>query len=249
MKKNIAILIYVLSFLLLISCTKIHRHAEKSSIPEKEPRKERVYFTYGLKSKKGSESGDEYIVKKGDTLYSISLIYDVNYIKIAKWNNIRSPYKLRVGDRIIIKSNKFRKEETSDEKYKEIKKKVKYASNVKWSRPHNGKISKEFSYSDIGKKGIDISGKIGDDIFSSSDGMVVYTGNGIKGYGNLIIIKHNETFLSAYAHTSKILVEENNLVKKGQVIAKLGDTDSIKPILHFQIRKNGKPVDPIKYLP
>ena len=79
--------------------------------------------------------------------------------------------------------------------------------------------------------------------------MVVYTGNGIKGYGNLIIIKHNETFLSAYAHTSKILVEENNLVKKGQVIAKLGDTDSIKPILHFQIRKNGKSVDPIKYLP
>ena len=175
--------------------------------------------------------------------------HDVNYIKIAKWNNIRSPYKLKVGDRIIIKSNKFRKEETSDEKYKEIKKKVKYASNVKWSRPHNGKISKEFSYSDIGKKGIDISGKIGDDIFSSSDGMVVYTGNGIKGYGNLIIIKHNETFLSAYAHTSKILVEENNLVKKGQVIAKLGDTDSIKPILHFQIRKNGKSVDPIKYLP
>ena len=86
----------------------------------------------------------------------------------------------------------------------------------------------------IGKKGIDISGKIGDDILSSSDGMVVYTGNGIKGYGNLIIIKHNETFLSAYAHTSKILVEENNLVKKGQVIAKLGDTYSIKPILHFQ---------------
>ena len=74
MKKNITILIYVLSFLLLISCTKIHRHAEKSSIPEKEPRKERVYFTYGLKSKKGSESGDEYIVQKGDTLYSISFI-------------------------------------------------------------------------------------------------------------------------------------------------------------------------------
>jgi lipoprotein NlpD len=65
----------------------------------------------------------------------------------------------------------------------------------------------------------------------------------------LIIIKHNETFLSAYAHTSKILVEENNIVKKGQIIANLGDTDSIKPILHFQIRKNGKPVDPEKYLP
>ena len=249
MKNNITILIYFLSFLFLISCTKIHRHAEKSSIPEKEPRKERVYFTYGLKSKKGSESGDEYIVQKGDTLYSISLLYDVNYIKIAKWNNIRSPYRLKIGDKIVIKSNKFRKKDSLDAKYKENKKKIKYSSNVKWSRPHNGKISKEFSYSDIGKKGIDISGKIGDDILSSSDGLVVYTGNGIKGYGNLIIIKHNETFLSAYAHASKILVEENNLVKKGQIIAKLGDTDSFKPILHFQIRKNGKSVDPEKYLP
>ena len=249
MKNNIIISIYFLSIVFLISCTKIHRHAEKPSIPEKEPRKERIYFTYGLKSKKGSESGDEYIVQKGDTLYSISLLYDVNYIKIAKWNNIISPYKLKIGDRIVIKSNKFRKKESSDIKYKENKKKVKYASNVKWGRPHNGKISKEFSYSDIGKKGIDIAGKIGDDILSSSDGMVVYTGNGIKGYGNLIIIKHNDTFLSAYAHTNKILVEENNLVKKGQVIAKLGDTDSIKPILHFQIRKNGKSVDPENYLP
>ena len=116
-------------------------------------------------------------------------------------------------------------------------------------RPHNGKISKEFSYSDIGKKGIDIIGDIGDDIYSASEGVVVYTGNGIKGYGNLIIIKHNETFLSAYAHTNKILVKEDSKVTKGQLIARLGDSDSIKPILHFQIRKNGKSVDPENYLP
>jgi lipoprotein NlpD len=77
----------------------------------------------------------------------------------------------------------------------------------------------------------------------------VYTGNGIKGYGNLVIIKHNDDFLTAYAHTSKILVKESNSVVKGQVIANLGDTDSIKPILHFQVRKNGKSVDPEKYIP
>ena len=249
MKYNITIIVYILSLLLLHSCTKIHHHAEKKSLPKKEPRKERVYFTYGLKSKKAFESGDEYIVQPGDTLYSISLLYDVNYIKIAKWNNIKTPYKLNIGDKIIIKSNFYRKQSTAVSSISKNKKKVNYASNVLWARPHDGKIIKDFSYSDIGKKGIDISGKIGDEIRSSSDGMVVYTGSGIKGYGNLIIIKHNQTFLSAYAHTSKILVEENDIVKKGQVIANLGDTDSIKPILHFQIRKNGKSVDPRKYIP
>jgi len=230
-------------FIFLSACTKIHEHTEKDSISEKDPRKEKLYFTYGLKSKKAEESGDVYIVRKGDSLYSISLLYDVNYKQIAQWNNIKNPYRISIGQKILIKSKKFRKNS------KTYKQKTKFASKVSWSRPHNGKISKEFSYSDIGKKGIDISGDIGDDIYSASDGVVVYTGNGIKGYGNLVIIKHNDTFLTAYAHTNKILVKENNIVKKGELIAKLGDTDSIKPILHFQIRKNGKSVDPEKFLP
>ena len=249
MNYKVTLISCILISLITSSCTKIHNHSSKRSLPDKEPRKERVYFTYGLKSKKGSESGDVYIVQRGDSLYSISLLYDVNYLKIANWNNIDSPYRLMIGDKIVIKSNKYRKDVGNNKKVNKNNKKIKYSKNVKWARPHNGKVSKEFSYSDVGKKGIDISGVLGDNIYSTGDGMVVYTGNGIKGYGNLIIIKHNETFLSAYAHTSKILVEENNIVKKGQIIANLGDTDSIKPILHFQIRKNGKPVDPEKYLP
>ncbi len=236
-------IINVCIFIFFTACTKIHKHAIKNSIPEKEPRKEKLYFTYGLESKKAEESGDVYIVKEGDSLYSISLLYDVNYKKIAKWNNIKNPYQINNGQEILIKSKKFRKIN------KHNKNKVKITSKISWSRPHNGKVTKDFSYSDIGKKGIDISGNIGDDIYSVSDGVVVYTGNGIRGYGNLIIIKHNDTFLSAYAHTKKILVKENNIVKKGEVIAKLGDTDSIKPILHFQIRKNGKSIDPEKFLP
>ena len=184
----------------------------------------------------------EYIVKKGDSLYTISLLYDVNYLSIAKWNNIEKPYRIKPGQRISIKSKKFRQKKLAN-------KKNKVSSKLSWVRPHDGKISKEFSYSDIGKKGIDISGDIGDEIYSVSDGVVVYTGDGIKGYGNLIIIKHNNTFLSAYAHTNRILVKENSSVDKGQVIAELGDSDSIKPILHFQIRKNGKSVDPENYLP
>tara|TARA_B100001059_G_scaffold54713_1_gene49184 strand:+ start:5710 stop:6450 length:741 start_codon:yes stop_codon:yes gene_type:complete len=225
-------------------CTKIYNHGQKKSLPDKKPRKEKIYFTYGLKSRKAEESGDIYIVKEGDSLSSISFLYDVSYKKIAKWNNIKKPYKIRVGDTIIIKSNKFRKKNILSSKPKK-----KFKTNLLWVRPHNGTISKGYSYSDIGKKGIDISGNIGDKVYSASDGIVVYTGNGIKGYGKLVIIKHNDTYLSAYAHTSKILVKENTSVKKGQVIANLGDTDSIKPILHFQIRKNGKSVDPEKYIP
>ena len=233
-----------LSLILVISgCTKIHMHDSKDPFPEKKPRQGKLYFTYGLKSKKAEESGDIYIVKEGDTLFLISLEYDVNYKNIAKWNNIKKPYKIYVGDKIIIKSKKFRKI-SSNGKITKLKK-----SSVIWTRPHNGEVVKEYSYSNIGKKGIDISGNIGDKIFSASDGVVVYTGNGIKGYGNLIIVKHDDVYLSAYGHINEILVDEKNIVKKGQLIATLGDTDSIKPILHFQIRKFGKSVNPERFLP
>ena len=242
-KKNIFLVVFVSAMILNSACTKIHMHAKKDLFPEKKPRQEKLYFSYGLKSKKGEESGDIYIVKEGDSLFSISLLYDVNYKSIAKWNNIKKPYKISVGDKILIKSKNLR----VDNKLKDSS--IKFSSNIQWTRPHNGMTSKEFSYSDIGKKGIDISGKLGDEIYSASDGLVVYAGDGIKGYGNLVIIKHNDIFLTAYAHTREILVNEKGLVKKGQVIATLGDTDSIKPILHFQIRKNGKSVDPEKYLP
>ncbi len=242
-KIKFQVLFFSLFVLILSSCTKIHRHTAKDPIPDKEPIKERVYFTYGLKSKEAEEYGGEYIVKKGDSLYTISLLYDVNYLSIAKWNNIKEPYRIKPGQRIEIKSKKFRPNKQVN------KDKRKFSSKLKWVRPHEGRISKEFSYSDIGKKGIDISGNIGDEVYSVSDGVVVYTGDGIKGYGNLIIVKHNDTFLSAYAHTNRILVNENSKVDRGQVIAELGDSDSIKPILHFQIRKNGKSVDPEKYLP
>ncbi len=242
-KIKFQVLFFSLFVLILSSCTKIYRHTAKDPIPDKEPIKERVYFTYGLKSKEAEEYGGEYIVKKGDSLYTISLLYDVNYLSIAKWNNIKKPYRIKPGQRIEIKSKKFRPNKQVN------KKKRKFSSKLKWVRPHEGRISKEFSYSNIGKKGIDISGNIGDEIYSVSDGVVVYTGDGIKGYGNLIIVKHNDTFLSAYAHTNRILVNENSKVDRGQVIAELGDSDSVKPILHFQIRKNGKSVDPEKYLP
>tara|TARA_Y100000766_G_scaffold254823_1_gene240462 strand:+ start:183 stop:545 length:363 start_codon:yes stop_codon:yes gene_type:complete len=107
-KAQLHILFFFLFTIFLVSCTKIHRHSAKDPIPDKEPIKERVYFTYGLKSKEAEEYGGEYTVKKGDSLYTISLLYDVNYLSIAKWNNIESPYKIRPGQKILIKSKKFR---------------------------------------------------------------------------------------------------------------------------------------------
>ena len=108
MIKNNFFVLYLILLLIITGCTKIHNHSSKKKFPKKEPRKERVYFTYGLKSRQAEESGDIYIVKEGDSLSSISFLYDVSYKKIAKWNNIDKPYKISVGDEIVIKSNKFR---------------------------------------------------------------------------------------------------------------------------------------------
>ena len=96
---------------------------------------------------------------------------------------------------------------------------------------------------------MDISGKIGQPVLASAAGKVVYSGTGLRGYGKLIIIKHNNAYLSAYAHNNKLLVKEGQTVSRGQVIAEMGKTDSKLVRLHFEIRKNGKPVDPLKYLP
>lgn len=100
-----------------------------------------------------------------------------------------------------------------------------------------------------GKQGIDIASSAGSIINASAAGKVVYSGNGLRGYGNLIIIKHNEKFLSAYAHNQSILVNEGAFVKQGEAIARMGNTESNQVKLHFQIRINGKPVDPLRYLP
>ena len=98
-------------------------------------------------------------------------------------------------------------------------------------------------------KGYDIAGKAGDPVYAAADGRVVYAGAGLRGYGNLIILKHNNTFLTAYAHNQTLLVKEDQTVKRGQKIAEMGNTDADRVKLHFEIRKQGKPVDPARYLP
>ena len=123
------------------------------------------------------------------------------------------------------------------------------ASNISWIWPTNGKVVQGFSNSDGGNKGIDISGSKGQAVQAAAGGRVVYAGNALRGYGNLIIIKHNDDFLSAYAHNDSISVKDQQEVRAGQQIAKMGSTGTNSVKLHFEIRYKGKSVDPMRYLP
>ena len=117
-----------------------------------------------------------------------------------------------------------------------------------WWLPAKGKIVRGFSLAPGGNRGIEIAGKLGEPVVASAAGKVVYSGAGLRGYGNLIIIKHNDTYLSAYAFNKKLLVKEGSNVKAGQVIALMGMNNAGQAILHFEIRRNGKPIDPKKLL-
>lgn len=119
-------------------------------------------------------------------------------------------------------------------------------ASVSWMWPASGKVTAAF---DESKKGIDIAGKSGQAVVAAGAGKVMYAGSGIRGYGNLVIVKHTSILLSAYAHNKKILVKEGQSVTKGQQIAEMGDSDADAVKLHFEIRQQGKPVDPLKFLP
>jgi len=116
-----------------------------------------------------------------------------------------------------------------------------------WPTPNGGSVIASFD--EQHNKGLDIAGKPGDPVLASADGRVVYAGAGLRGYGNLIILKHNNTYLSAYAHNQVLLVKEDQAVKRGQKIAEMGNSDADRVKLHFEIRRQGKPVDPSRYLP
>ena len=120
------------------------------------------------------------------------------------------------------------------------------AGSGEWQWPAAGRLLS--AYNEASNKGVDIGGNVGDPVLAAAAGKVVYAGSGLRGYGKLIIIKHNKTFLTAYAHNSQILVKEGQGVSKGQKIAEMGNTDADQVKLHFEVRRFGKPVDPLKYL-
>jgi lipoprotein NlpD len=120
-------------------------------------------------------------------------------------------------------------------------------SGLSWIWPVPGPVIAGFD--EVKNKGLDLGGTAGEPVLAAADGRVVYVGAGLRGYGNLIILKHNNTYLTAYAHNKTLLVKEDQAVRKGQKIAEMGNSDADRVKLHFEVRRQGKPVDPVKYLP
>jgi len=218
-----------------------------------------------------------YRIKRGDTLLRIALDHGQSHRDIAEWNNIADMNQIEVDQVIRVVPPRSAKVASSRMEVKQEKpsaakdvakpsdsmKDEKLAKNeakaersntepvadagIKLSWPSKGNVIDRF---DEGKnKGIDISGKSGDPIQAAADGKVVYAGNSLRGYGNLVIVKHDNTYLTAYAHNKTLLVKEGDTVKKAQRIAEMGNTDADQVKLHFEVRKHGKPVDPMSYLP
>lgn len=216
-----------------------------------------------------------YVVSRGDTLFSIAWRYGFDVKRLANANNIAPPYTIFPGQAIELKESSApvaAKPKPASPAKAVTTPSAKPSANVakapvltvpkpkpkpttpafsseSWRWPVHGPLVRRFVASGQAHKGIDIKGKMGEPVKASRSGVVVYAGSGLVGYGNLLILKHSERYLSAYGHNRRLLVKEGEQVKAGQTIAELGDSGTDSAKLHFEVRVNGKPVDPLKLLP
>ena len=208
-----------------------------------------------------------YRVVPGDTIYSLARKRAMSVDEFASMNGLKKPYTIYPGQ--LLRLDKHGAVATTQEPNSTPSATTKHTPGVtpqtttvsqalpqklpsgpiKWRWPMQGKLLATFNKRKNNAKGIDIAGNKGKSVQAAAAGKVVYSGNGLISYGNLIIIKHNDAFLSAYAYNKKLLVKEGQFIKSGQKIAEIGQFDNEKPRLHFEIRKKGKPVDPLRYLP
>ncbi|MBJ2346343.1 MULTISPECIES: peptidoglycan DD-metalloendopeptidase family protein [Pseudomonas] len=222
----------------------------------------------------------QYVVRRGDTLFSIAFRYGWDYKALAARNNIPAPYTIHPGQTIRFDGRsgstptavvtQSGSTPSSSSKTTVIRRPatagtatVPSVANkpapapmppagpapTGWGWPSNGVLIGKFSSNGSLNKGIDIAGDLGQPVFAASDGTVVYAGSGLRGYGELVIIKHSDTYVSAYGHNRRLLVREGQQVKVGQTIAEMGSTGTDRVKLHFEIRRQGKPVDPLQFLP
>ena len=224
------------------------------------------------------EEGKPYVVVQGDTLYSIAFRLGIDFRELAARNGIQAPYIIKVGQTLRTaeraprpstkapnvavkavsppkKTNKPATKQSKVTPVTEPSSKSQARSDTvnraqpvsRWRWPSAGKVVR--TYSSNRHKGIDIAGKRGDPVRAVAAGKVVYAGTGVTGYGSLLIIKHNDTYLSAYGHNERLLVSENMNIQAGQQIATMGSsgTDTVK--LHFELRRRGQPIDPLTLLP
>jgi lipoprotein NlpD len=193
-----------------------------------------------------------YVVKPGDTLYSISWRYGLDYHDVSAWNHLGSDYRIHPGDKLVLAApaSALRKPATGATTARRVDASLPPSSGpLQWAWPVEGRVVREFHAGNSLAKGMDITAQQGAEIHAASGGRVVYAGSGIVGYGKLIIIKNSDAFLSAYADNDQMLVKEGDLVHVGDRIATMGLGRDNRPVLHFEIRYNGNPVDPLSYLP
>ena len=192
-----------------------------------------------------------YTVKPGDTLIRIGMEHGQSGRDIARWNQLDNPNLLEVGQSIrVVPPNMDAPRTTLVAENSSISSGALIPNSVdappvfEW--PSRGRLLAGFE--ELKNKGIDIGGNAGDPVLAAADGRVVYASAGLRGYGNLIILKHNSTYLTAYAHNQTLLVKEDQMIKRGQKIAEMGSSDADQVKLHFEIRRQGKTVDPLPYL-
>ncbi len=211
-------------------------------------------------------------VQAGETLYSISFRYGQDYHEVARWNQLKPPYTIYEGQLLrvapavaqsaaddtdggtrapppVLSGQSPPPRPSSAPPKTTPGASARNGAPVQWRWPAAGRLVQGFSGDAAGNKGVDIAGKAGQPVRAAAGGRVVYAGSGLLHYGNLIIIKHNDTFLSAYAHNRQLRVTEGAEVSAGQHIADMGTKTNGEALLHFQIRLDGKPVDPLRYLP
>lgn len=217
-----------------------------------------------------------YTVKPGDTLMRIALESGQAWRDIARWNGIENPNLIEVGQVLRVLPPTGEVLATKPVTTPRIEAKPLDAAgakpstpaasgaaatpasapavpakdnddDVQWAWPAAGPVAAAFD--ENRNKGLAITGKAGDPVLAAADGRVVYAGSGLRGYGNLVIVKHNATYLTAYAHNQTLLVKEDQVVRKGQKIAEMGSSDAERVQLHFEVRRQGKPIDPAKLLP
>ncbi len=243
---RLPVLFLVLAQLLLSGCA-----STSHSVPVRES-------SYGAKLVPPVPAG-HYRIQSGDTLYKIAFEYGLDYRDLAIWNELADPALIRSGDVLRLSQPKaLVRTAPVPSKPTVISRPLKSdpiapmdplveTPPESWTWPSRGALLARFG--DGLNKGIDISGTRGLAVQAAASGKVVYAGSGLRGYGKLIIIRHGKTLLSAYAHNARILIAEGQNVSLGQSVAEMGDTDSDRVKLHFEIREYGKPVDPLGYLP
>ncbi|MBU2099510.1 MAG: peptidoglycan DD-metalloendopeptidase family protein [Gammaproteobacteria bacterium] len=217
-------------------------------------------------------TGTVYVVSQGDTLYSIAFAHNVDVRSLALANNLAAPYTIFPGQRLNLSASGVsaaaisavpqipaapageaapatgQRPQAAIDARRTGSVAIREVDGVSWQWPADGRLLSTFSEASAAR-GIDIAGSRGQPVFAAADGDVVYAGSGIQGAGNLLILRHNERHLSAYMHNSTMLVAEGDRVRAGDKIAEIGTGPNGRDLLHFEVRVDGKPVDPVRYLP